>query len=103
MELLVNITYKNEKLEPVLKKTYTFADYMAMCRNDLLKVLNAVEEAFYAFNDNKPRGDWTDDSWSEFKKIKHVILDRANDIGRLPDNVFWADKEIEIAKEGDEA
>ena len=38
-------------------------------------------------NDNKPCHEWTDESWARYSRIKHKLLDKAGDIGRLPDTI----------------
>jgi len=42
----------------------------------------------YAMNGNKQKADWSDESWSAFCRIKHKLLDKAGDIGRLPETIF---------------
>lgn len=59
-----------------------------MIRADLLRLITDVEDMAYRFNDNKPKEEWSDESWADFCRIKHKILDKAGDIGRLPDNIF---------------
>ena len=41
-------------------------------------------------NDGKPREEWTPNSLAAFGKVKHKLLDKAGDIGRLPETVFEA-------------
>ena len=59
-----------------------------MIRVDLLRLITDVEDMVYRMNRNKPKEEWSDESWETFCRIKHKILDKAGDIGRLPDNVF---------------
>ena len=59
-----------------------------MIRADLLRVITDVEDLVYLLNDNKPKSEWSDESWAAFCRIKHKLLDKAGDIGRLPDTVF---------------
>lgn len=58
-----------------------------MFRNDLLKVITDIEDAFYVATGNKHRDEWPDDVWGAFTRIKHKLLDKAGDIGRLPENL----------------
>lgn len=46
----------------------------------------------YQANGNKPKEEWSDESWSTFCRIKHKLLDKAGDIGRLPENIFEYDE-----------
>ena len=84
----VKITYRNEKLEPVYERTYSLQEYADMVRMDLLRLITDVEELVYEMNDGKPREEWTDQSKAIFCKVKHKLLDKAGDIGRLPQNIF---------------
>ena len=37
--------------------------------------------------------DWSDEELAAFEKIKHKLLDKAGEIGRLPENIFDANEE----------
>jgi len=41
----------------------------------------------YLLNDNKPKSEWSNESWAAFCKIKHKLLDKAGEIERLPQNI----------------
>lgn len=84
----VKIVYRNKKLEPVYETTYSLRDYAEMIRTDILRLITDVEDVMYIANGNKPKEEWTDDSWIAFCKIKHKLLDKAGEIGRMPDNIF---------------
>lgn len=89
--LKVQVVYRNEKLEPVYDKTYTLRDYTDMLRADLQRLVTDVEDLAYVACDNKDKSDWPDDVWASFCRIKHKQLDKAGDIGRLPDNLIKAE------------
>lgn len=59
-----------------------------MIRADLLRQITDVEDMVYQANGNKPKEEWSDESWSAFCRIKHKLLDKAGDIGRQPENIF---------------
>lgn len=84
----VKVTYRNEKLDPVYEKIYSLKEYTDMLRADLLRLITDVEDMIYRANDNKPREEWTDETWAAFCRFKHKLLDKAGDIGRLPENIF---------------
>lgn len=86
-QLSVKVTYRNERLEPVYEKTYSLTDYTDMLRIDLLRLITDVEEMAYELNGNKPKEQWSDETWGLFCRIKHKLLDKAGDIGRLPSNL----------------
>jgi hypothetical protein len=87
-ELGVKVTYRNAQLEPVYEKSYSINDYTEMLRMDLLRLISDVEDLVYVATDNKPKDEWSDGLWAAFYKIKHKLLDKAGDIGRLPGNLF---------------
>lgn len=58
-----------------------------MLRADLLRLITDVEDMVYMMNGNKPKDEWADETWASFCRIKHKLLDKAGDIGRLPDNI----------------
>lgn len=90
-DLYVRITYRNANLDPVNTQMYELKDYTDMMRNDLLKVISDIEDAFYVATGNRYKDEWPDDVWSSFTRIKHKLLDKAGDIGRLPDNLIAGD------------
>ena len=89
----VRIVYRDRERNPVCARTYTLREYTEMLRADLLRVITDVEDMCYAANRNKPKEDWSDETFSGFNKIKHKILDKAGDIGRLPDSLCERDRE----------
>ena len=86
-DIIVKVTYKNEKQEPVYEKSYSFRDYTDMIRADILRIITDVEDLVYSVNNGNPKEQWTDETWAAFTKIKHKLLDKAGDIGRLPENI----------------
>lgn len=85
--LIVKVTYRNDKLEPTYEKSYSLSEYTDMMRQDLLRVITDIEDMVYESNGNKMKSDWPDDVWADFCRIKHKMLDKAGDIGRLPQNI----------------
>lgn len=83
----VKVVYRNKEMEPVYTKTYSLDEYVDMVKTDLLRLVTDVEDLCYAANNNKPKEEWSDKTFSAFNKIKHKLLDKAGDIGRLPDNI----------------
>ena len=85
----VKIEYKNKDLETVVEKEYNFIDYVDMLNLELKHILMDIEDAFYAFSGNKQKEEWDKDTAERFKKIRHKILDQANAIKRLPENLTY--------------
>lgn len=93
IQLGVQVIYRNKEMEPVYTKTYTLKEYTDMLRVDLLRLVTDVEELCYAVNGNKDKEEWSDETFDAFNKIKHKLLDKAGDIGRLPENITEIKKE----------
>ena len=87
--LCVKVTYRNRDMEPTYSKEYALHEYTDMLRTDLMKMVSDVENLCYAANDNKPKEEWSDETFSGFCMIKHKLLDKAGDIGRIPENIVW--------------
>ena len=85
----VKIEYKNKNLETVVEKEYDFISYTEMLNVELMRLIMEVEDAFYAFSGNKQKEDWDPEMMERFKKIRHKMLDEANAIKRLPQNLTY--------------
>lgn len=85
----VKIEYKNKDLETVVEKEYSFIDYTEMINLELKRILMDVEDAFYYLSDNKQKSEWTPELTEKFQKIRHKLLDQANSIKRLPENLSY--------------
>ena len=87
--LFVKVTYRNKNMDPTYSKVYKLDEYTDMLRTDLLKLITDVENLCYAANDNKPKEEWSDETFSGFCLIKHKLLDKAGDVGRIPENIVY--------------
>lgn len=85
----VKIEYKNKNLETVVEKEYNFIDYTEMINLELKRVLMDIEDAFYYFSGNKQKQEWEPETTEKFNKIRHKLLDQANAIKRLPENLSY--------------
>lgn len=92
-DLVVNVTYMDANMKPRYRRTYSLSDYTFQLQEDLRRVITDVEDLCYIANDNKEKEEWSDETFSLFNKIKHKLLDKAGDIGRLPDNLKILDRE----------
>lgn len=85
----VKIEYKNKNLETVIEKEYDFISYTEMLNLELMRLIMEIEDAFYYFSGNKQKEDWSPELTERFKKIRHKMLDQANAIKRLPQNLTY--------------
>lgn len=85
----VTIEYKNKDLETVVEKEYDFISYTEMIHIALMRIIVEIEDAFYFFSDGKRKEDWPPEYAERYKKIRHKLLDQANAIKRLPQNLTF--------------
>jgi len=86
---IVTIEYKNKDMETVVEKEYDFISYTQMINIELMRLITDIEDAFYAFSDYKQKEEWKPEMEERFKKIRHKMLDQANAIKRLPQNLTY--------------
>ena len=86
---LVKIEYKNKDMETVFEKEYDFVSYTEMLHLSLMRIIMDIEDAFYFLSDGKQKEDWPPELMERFKKIRHKMLDQANAIKRLPQNLTY--------------
>ena len=84
----VRVTYKDKDLQPTYTKTYALSAYTGMLRTDLLRLITDIEDLCYSQNHGKDKSEWPEQTLESFNKIKHKILDKAGDIGRIPQNII---------------
>ena len=87
-DLGVRVVYRGSNLKPVYTKEYTLQEYTEMLQNDLMWLVTDLENLCYDASGNKPKAEWSDRLWVGFNTIKHKLLDKAGDIGRLPRNLY---------------
>lgn len=87
-ELKVKVVYRDRDLNPTSEKTYLLRDYTDMLKMDILRAVADVEDLVYITNGNKPKDEWSDDTWTAFQRIRHKLLDKAGSIGRLPNDII---------------
>ena len=92
-ELGVRVTYRDRDMRPTHTKTYDLCEYTDMLRNDILRLITDIENMCYIANGDKPREEWDGKILEEFRKIKHKMLDKAGDIGRIPQNIIIRTRE----------
>ena len=88
-DFVVKIEYKNEDLETVVEKEYDFIQYTEMLHLNLMRIIGDIEDAFYFLSGNKQKNDWPPELSARFKRIRHKLLDQANDIKRLPKTLSY--------------
>lgn len=85
----VNIVYKNRALENVNQKNYSLVDYCQEQKLNLMHVITDIENAFYTMQAEKSKDEWSPETTEAFMRIRHKLLDAANSIVRLPQNLQY--------------
>ena len=83
----VRVVYRGKNLKPVYTKEYTLEEYTQMIQQDLLYLITDIENLCYEAT-GKGKEEWSDRVWVGFNAVKHKMLDKAGDIGRLPNNLY---------------
>lgn len=92
-DIRVRVEYKNRDMKTWSVREYELRDYTDMIRLDLLRLIGDVEDACEAATGETSKEDWPDAVMEAFLHIKHKLLDKAGEIGRLPDNIIIDDDE----------
>lgn len=92
-DIAVRVTYRDKDLQPTYTKTYTLQDYAEAMRSDLQSLVGEVETLGYIANGGKPKEEWSDESFAVFTRVKHKLLDKAGEIGRLTSNLIMRTRE----------
>lgn len=90
----VKISYRNKEKEVVNERTYGLVNYCQQMKIGIMKTIADIENAFYEMQGNKSKEDWNDDTMTKFQHIRHKLLDSANNIERLPNNLYVDGKHI---------
>lgn len=90
----VKITYRNRSLENVSQRVIPLTDYCKEQKQMLMRIIADVENAFYALQNYKSKSEWPEEAINAFQKIRHKILDSANNVERMPQNIFYKDTNI---------
>lgn len=84
----VKVVHKNKDMVPVSEYNCSLREWTDAMRLDVLRLITDIEDLIYTVNGNKPKDDWGETEILIFNKVKHKILDKAGEIGRLPDNMY---------------
>ena len=88
-DFTVKITYKNRNLEDVGGRVYDLQQYAEVLKLEIMCTIMDVEDAFYTLQDSKAKEEWSTETMAQFQKIRHKMLDQANAIERLPQNLYY--------------
>lgn len=92
-DIRVRVEYKNRDMKTWSVREYELRDYTDMLRLDLLRLIGDVESTVEAATGTVVKEDWPGDVNRLFLYVKHKLLDKAGEIGRLPDNLIIEEEE----------
>lgn len=87
-DLTVKVVYLNKNMEQVNEKTYSLKDYVKSLKLELMRIIMDVEDLVYKTT-KESKDNWNADVMSSFNRIRHKVLDQANAIERLPQNLLY--------------
>ena len=91
-DIRVRVEYKNRDMKTWSVREYELRDYADMLRLDLMRLITDVENLCEAATGIPYKEDWPEDVMKTFLHIKHKLLDKAGEIGRLPGNIVVDDE-----------
>lgn len=100
-DFTVHVDYKNKLLEDVDSKSYPLNVYCQELRTKLMHTIMDVENVFYGYQGNRAKEDWDCESAESFQRIRHKLLDTANAIDRIPNNLCYKGTNINTMKTSD--
>lgn len=93
-DFTVNIVYRNKDLDEVGDRSFPVQLYCSNVKSDLMRVILDVENLIYELESYKRKEDWNNEHQQAFQHIRHRILDAANSVERLPENMRYKGKPL---------
>ena len=90
-DFTVKVSYRGSSNGRSDQWTYSLQDYTDMVKRDLLRVIMDVEDIIYSVS-GAPKDEWDAETMAKFQKIRHKLLDHANAIERLPQNLYYKNR-----------
>lgn len=87
-DLYVNVKVRNRNMEIIAEEMYELTTYTEMVKLGIQRVITEVN-ALISKATQRPFEQWDEETLSQFSYIRRLLLDRAGEIGRLPDNLRW--------------
>ena len=97
----VNVVFRNKDMNVTGEKNYGLQEYCLGMKDQLLRVILDVEDAFYSMEDFNRKEEWSEEHLVRFQHLRHKILDVANSIGRMPDNLCYKGRNVNTMSAGE--
>ena len=83
----VNIAYRNKAGDIISTKDFSLEEYTEMLRYDMLRILIDLETMIEKQAGTKNKDEWNPEVLKAFNLMRHEILDSANSVARIPQNL----------------
>lgn len=87
----VKVTYRGKDSASGKEWTYDLKQYADLMKRELVRIIMDVEDALYVAQGDKSKDEWDEETMMRFQRIRHKLLDQANAIERLPQNLYYKD------------
>lgn len=87
MAMDVHIIYKDKQLNIIDERDVSLEDYTLQLKHSIMKTLADIEDSFYEMQRYQSKENWDTVALLNYSKIRHKLLDCANDIERIPANI----------------
>lgn len=87
----VKVTYRGKDSASGKEWTYDLKQYADLMKRELVRIIMDVEDALYVAQGDKSKDEWDEETMMRFQRVRHKLLDQANAIERLPQNLYYKD------------
>ena len=88
-DFTVKVAYRSKDMQELREWTYDFKQYTEMMKRELMRIIMEVEDTIYHLQGGQSKESWDTETMEHFQKIRHKLLDQANAIERLPQNLHY--------------
>ena len=88
----VLVEYRNRDMEKVGERSFYFQEYADLIALEIKRIILDVEDMVYRVEEQHPKANWSSENMVDFQKIRHKLLDEANSVARLPQQLRYKGK-----------
>ena len=97
----VNIVFRDRNMEPIGSKDYGLQEYCMGLKDRMMRTIMEIEDVFYGIEDYNRKEDWSEENRIRFQHLRHAILDAANSVDRIPQNLCYKGRNINTMTAGE--
>ena len=95
------VEFRNSDMELMGKKLYGLQEYCFGLKDRMMRTIMEIEDVFYGIEDYKHKEDWDEEHKIRFQHLRHAILDVANSVNRIPQNLCYKGKNVNTMTVGE--